>query len=185
MINNEEVKVKANQAVGVGSVVFALIVTAPIVVAEQSSQAQTPARMESERGYPSGPQGGITESGMTGGAIVHQDVNADDLDDMSVVNSSGDKIGELDEIVLSKQDNQLYAVVEVGGFLGAGEKEVVIPLKELTMRDGKLWAPLTASTQEQLKSRPEYDDSRYQEVSEEQRIDRSEFAAFELDQKPD
>lgn len=176
---------KANQAVGVGSVVFALIVTAPVVVAEQGSQVQTPAGMQSERGYPSGPQSGMTDSGMTGGAIVSQGINADDLDDKDVVNSAGDEIGEIDEIVLSKRDNQLYAVVEVGGFLGMGEKEVVIPLKELQMRDGKLWAPLTASTQEQIKSLPEYDESQYQEVSEEQRIDRSEFAAFELEQKSD
>lgn len=176
---------KANQVAGVGSFVFALIVTAPVVVAEQSSQVQTPARMESERGDQSGPLGGISGSGITGGAIVSQGIDYDDLDDVNVVNSSGDEIGELDKIVLSKRDNQLHAVVEVGGFLGMGEKEVVIPLKALEMRDGKLWAPLSASTQEQLKSLPEYDDSLYQEVSEEQRIDRSEFAAFELDQKSD
>jgi hypothetical protein len=108
-------------------------------------------------------------------------MDADDIDDTNVVNSAGDSIGEVDHVVRSTQDNRLYAVISVGGFLGVGEKHVAIPLKDLQMRDDKLWAPRSAGTKEQLQSHPEYDESRYKKVSDDLQIDRSEFAAFEPD----
>jgi hypothetical protein len=123
----------------------------------------------------------MSGSGLTGGSQANASIDADDIDDTNVVNSAGDKIGEVEHVVRSTQDNRLYAVISVGGFLGVGDKEVAIPLNELQMRDDKLRAPLTASTQEQLKSHPEYDESRYKKVSDDQQIDRSEFAAFEPD----
>jgi hypothetical protein len=119
--------------------------------------------------------------GQTGGSQANASIDADDIDDTNVVNSAGDKIGEVDQVVRSTQDNRLYAVISVGGFLGMGEKHVAIPLKDLQMRDDKLWAPLSASTKDQLQSHPDYDKSRYKEVSDDQQIDRAEFAAFEPD----
>ncbi|AGA89219.1 nicotinate-mononucleotide:5,6-dimethylbenzimidazole phosphoribosyltransferase CobT [Thioflavicoccus mobilis 8321] len=83
---------------------------------------------------------------------------------MKVVNGSDEEIGEVSKVVRGKEDGELSAVVSVGGFLGIGDKEVVVPLKDLTMKDDKLMAPDDASTEEQLKSMPEYEESDYEAV---------------------
>ena len=44
---------------------------------------------------------------------------------------------------------------EVGGFLGVGEKEVIIPLNQLQVSGDDL---ATAMTKEQLEALPEWDD---------------------------
>jgi hypothetical protein len=115
--------------------------------------------------------GAGTQSGMTGMGS-EQGIKTDDLEDKKVVSSTGDEIGEIEKIVRGKQDDKLQAVVEVG------DKEITMPLSELKMQNDQLVAPQTAS-KDQLKSQAEYDESQYEEVSEDQQIDRSEFAAFE------
>ena len=54
--------------------------------------------------------------------------------------------------------NVTTAVVGVGGFLGAGKKEVAVPFKDLKVasRDGKEWLVLN-QTKEDLKAAPAYD----------------------------
>ena len=50
----------------------------------------------------------------------------------SVYNSSGDKIGEIEDVMLDKLDNKImFAVVGFGGFLGMGEKYHPIPWASL------------------------------------------------------
>ncbi|MEI9929981.1 MAG: PRC-barrel domain-containing protein [Rhizomicrobium sp.] len=46
----------------------------------------------------------------------------------NVYNSAGDKIGQVEDIVLDKQSNRImFAALGVGGFLGMGEKFHPIP----------------------------------------------------------
>lgn len=46
----------------------------------------------------------------------------------NVKDKSGQKIGEIEDVVLDKQSNSImFAVVSFGGFLGAGEKYHPIP----------------------------------------------------------
>jgi sporulation protein YlmC with PRC-barrel domain len=108
-------------------------------------------------------------------------VEVDDIVGKNVLNQSDDKIGEVQEIVRDQQRQDLHAVVSVGGFLGMGEKEVTIPLKDLQVRDDEIRAPQFATTEDQLRALPEYDESLYQELDDDQRIDYAEFAAFESD----
>ena len=50
----------------------------------------------------------------------------------SVYNSSQEKIGEIEDIMLDKMDNAImFAVVSFGGFLGMGEKYHSIPWSSL------------------------------------------------------
>ena len=149
------------------------VLGAPAALAEQDAGA----RSDLGTGTSTSAMGAGTQSGMTGMGS-EQRIKADDLEDKTVVSSTGDEIGEVEKIVRGKQDDKLQAVVEVGGFLGMGEKEVTMPLSELKMQNDQLVAPQTAS-KDQLKSQAKYDESQYQEVSEDQQIDRSEFAAFE------
>jgi sporulation protein YlmC with PRC-barrel domain len=108
-------------------------------------------------------------------------VEVDDIVGKDVVDQTNDKIGEIQEIVRHQQSQDLHAVVSVGGFMGMGEKEVTIPLRDLQVSDDEIRAPQFATTEDQLNALPEYDESMYQEVDEDSRIDQAEFAAFESD----
>lgn len=47
------------------------------------------------------------------------------------IDSNWDKIGEVEDLVLDDQANIVGAIAEVGGFLGLGEKEVVLNPDEI------------------------------------------------------
>ena len=49
----------------------------------------------------------------------------------------------------------MAASLDIGGFLGIGEKDVVLPLDSLTKGEDGL---RTAMTKEELEALPEYDD---------------------------
>src|SRR5262249_23241154 len=54
--------------------------------------------------------------------------------------------------------NVTTAVIGVGGFLGAGQKDIAVPFKDLkiTTRDGKEWLTLNR-TKDELRSMPGYE----------------------------
>lgn len=169
----------ARHLAGIGMTSMSMLALAAILGAP-ALLAQSGDQMNQEQPTPMGQ----SSSGAMGTATTNaqSSISVDDLDDRKVVNASGDEIGEIEEIARDNQDNSLNAVIEIEGFLGMGEKEVVVPLKDLQMRgDGKLLAPQSASTQEQLESMPEYDEKRYTELSDDDRIPGSAFAAFESD----
>ena len=57
--------------------------------------------------------------------------------DFGVWNQNGDQIGEVDDMVLDLDNNQVsYVVVGTGGFLGIGEKEVFVPWDSLQLQTG-------------------------------------------------
>jgi sporulation protein YlmC with PRC-barrel domain len=60
-------------------------------------------------------------------------VRASDILGADVVNAKNEEIGEVDDVIFSRSDKKLHAVIEVGGFLGIGEKLVTVPLDELRM----------------------------------------------------
>jgi len=58
-----------------------------------------------------------------------------------VTNTTGDKLGNIKELVIDPQNGQVvYAVVSFGGVLGVGDKLFAIPWKALTWtRDKKVY----------------------------------------------
>jgi hypothetical protein len=73
----------------------------------------------------------------------------------SVYNSTNEKIGSLDDLIVGK-DRVLFAIIEVGGFLGIGSRLVAVPYTSLQISaDGKR-ITLPGATKEQLKSLPEF-----------------------------
>jgi sporulation protein YlmC with PRC-barrel domain len=74
-----------------------------------------------------------------------------------VVNQEGDKIGTIDNILITDTDNVEYAIVSVGGFLGIGEKLVAVPKINLQFNKEKDNVLLKNVTKEQLESAPEFD----------------------------
>ena len=56
------------------------------------------------------------------------------LEGNDVVNRQGDKLGDIEEIMLDVPSGQIaYAVLAAGGFLGMGEKFFAIPWQALTL----------------------------------------------------
>ncbi|MFZ0791174.1 MAG: PRC-barrel domain-containing protein [Chromatiaceae bacterium] len=152
------------------------------------SQTQT---MQPESASPSGesqatyPMGGSpgTQSGREAAdagapADLAQDLSAQDIAGKDVLNRAGEKLGVVDKVVRDPATNQLHAVLEVGGILGIGAKEVIMPLRDMMLRDDNLLAQ-SWSTQEELKKGPSYEASQYTELPADQVIDRGEFSAFE------
>lgn len=95
-------------------------------------------------------------------------LTVDQLEDMKVVNDKGEKIGEIDEIVRSKTNkDNLFAVVDVGGFLGIGDREVLLSIRDMSKRGNDLAAP-AGTTKAQLEKLPKYDKDQFVELPDEE-----------------
>ena len=71
-----------------------------------------------------------------------------------VVNDAGETIGEIDDLLVARNDKVLYSVLSVGGFLGVGSKLVAVPYQSLQISDTKMVLP--GGTKDQLKALPEF-----------------------------
>ena len=72
----------------------------------------------------------------------------------SVVNDANETIGTVDDLLVSRDGKQPYAVLSIGGFLGMGTRLVVVPYETLKFADKKVMLP--GSTKEGLKMLPEF-----------------------------
>lgn len=71
-----------------------------------------------------------------------------------VYNSAGDKIGEVEDVMLDKTSNQImFAVVGFGGFLGLGEKYHPLPWSVLDYDDQR-GGYVVPFTKDQLEAAP-------------------------------
>ena len=71
-----------------------------------------------------------------------------------VVNDAQETIGEIEDLLVSLDGKQPYAVLSIGGFLGMGEHLVVVPYESLKFADKKVILP--GGTKEGLKMLPEF-----------------------------
>ncbi|ATG46279.1 hypothetical protein CEW89_01040 [Celeribacter ethanolicus] len=78
-----------------------------------------------------------------------------------VVTESGTDIGEIDAIVTA--EGGIMAVVGMGGFLGIGEHDVLIPVDEFAMVDDST-VMIEGATEAELEAMPDVDVSAYTEV---------------------
>ncbi len=89
------------------------------------------------------------------------DLTADRLTGARVYGANGEDIGEVDELLSSEDGTTVdKLVVDVGGFLGMGEREVAVTMEELhIMRsdDGMDFRVYMEATQEELEAQPEYE----------------------------
>jgi hypothetical protein len=86
---------------------------------------------------------------------------ASDVIGANVVNADGDTVAEILDLVKKSGGDQLHAVLSVGGFLGIGDKEVVVPVSDLDVTpDGQIL--MANANQEQLKGMPQYEESEYE-----------------------
>jgi sporulation protein YlmC with PRC-barrel domain len=73
----------------------------------------------------------------------------------SVYDPKEAKIGDIDDVLVDKSGKVTGLVVGVGGFLGAGEKDVIVPFAEVKTqkKNDKWWLTLDAN-KDNLKSAP-------------------------------
>ncbi|MGH6915373.1 MAG: PRC-barrel domain-containing protein, partial [Geminicoccales bacterium] len=84
-----------------------------------------------------------------------------------VMNSQGDQVAKIVDLVKMKGQDQVNAVLSVGGFLGIGDKKVALPLDKFDVTpDNKI--VLASVSEDELKSMPKYDQAAYESVAGEQ-----------------
>ena len=77
----------------------------------------------------------------------------------AVYTAANENIGEINDLIMNKNLDNIVAVVGVGGFLGIGERDVAIPISDIQVNkdtDNALRLTITAS-KEQLEAMPAFD----------------------------
>ena len=73
----------------------------------------------------------------------------------AVYDPSDNKIGDVDDLLVSKDGKINAAIVGVGGFLGIGEKDVAVPFEALAMtQKNNKWYLVMNATKDELKNAP-------------------------------
>jgi hypothetical protein len=87
---------------------------------------------------------------------VADGVRASELKGKAVYNQSNEHIGSLDDLIIGK-DRVLFAILQVGGFLGLGSHYVAVPYDALQIGGAPLKVVLPNATKKELKSLPEFE----------------------------
>jgi uncharacterized protein YrrD len=75
-----------------------------------------------------------------------------------VFNDKNEKVGTVDDIIISPDKAVSYAIVGAGGFLGVAKHDVAIPVSQFTQAGGKL--VLAGATKEAIKAMPPFEYAR-------------------------
>jgi PRC-barrel domain len=80
---------------------------------------------------------------------------ASKLHGATVSNPQNQKIGTLDDLIVGK-DRVLFAIVQVGGFLGIGSHLIAVPYSSLQINEDGSRIVLPGATKQQVKGLPEF-----------------------------
>ena len=73
----------------------------------------------------------------------------------AVYNEKNEKIGKVEDIIISPEKSVSNAIIGVGGFLGMGEHYVSIPINEIKIQEKKI--TMSKATKEELKKMPKFE----------------------------
>ena len=87
--------------------------------------------------------------------LPREAVTVTDWYKQNVYDPNENRIGDIKDVLVDKSGKIATLIVGVGGFLGAGEKDVAVPFEAAhpTMKDKKWWLVMNA-TKDGLKSAP-------------------------------
>lgn len=132
---------------------WAYIAAVALISSSVSALAQT---------TPTAPPPGTPPTATTSASPYYMrqadEMRASQLIGTNVVNTANDTVGEINEVVLSKDGKVAAVIVGVGGFLGMGEREVALAFSSLRLThngDGKVVITVNA-TKDSLKAAPEW-----------------------------
>jgi sporulation protein YlmC with PRC-barrel domain len=130
----------------------------PLWVGVASAQAPAPSTAQP----PAAPVAGRAPLGVT--VIQMEEVvlgwsTKRDLLGKTVVNDKNEKIGKVDDLILSPSKVSTtpaasFAIIGVGGFVGIGKREVAIPTEQLKLQNKQLTLP--GATKDTLKAMPPF-----------------------------
>lgn len=130
-----EPQVRVNQAQGQPNVRFEQLQPGQ----EQQAQIQAPATTGS---IP--PAAGATDA---------RAFSTRELMDRNIYNLRGEQFGDVERVLIG-QGNRGYVVIGHGGFLGLGEKKIMLPLEQIRVQGDRLVMP--GLTDDQIRAMPEF-----------------------------
>jgi predicted outer membrane protein/sporulation protein YlmC with PRC-barrel domain len=133
------------------------------VAADPAAQPETEQEVAAEATEPL-PEGVIAEDVTAEGEgagfeLATQDLSAEDLIGTAVVGTNEENIGEVGDVIFAQSGEIEAVVIDVGGFLGIGEKPVAVQFDALNVQkdtNGGVQLMINAS-QEQLEGAPSYE----------------------------
>ena len=73
----------------------------------------------------------------------------------TIYNEANQKVGKVDDLIISPDKSVSYVIVGAGGFIGMGRHDVAIPISQIEDRSGKLVMP--GATKDTIKSMPAFE----------------------------
>jgi sporulation protein YlmC with PRC-barrel domain len=73
----------------------------------------------------------------------------------TIYNDAGDKVGNVEDLIISPDKNVSYVIVGAGGFIGIGRHDVAIPVSQIKDQAGKL--VMAGVTKDMIKAMPAFD----------------------------
>jgi hypothetical protein len=73
----------------------------------------------------------------------------------AVYNDNNEKIGSVDDLIVSPSKDVSYAIIGAGGFIGLGKHDVAVPVSLFTESDGKI--VLAGATKDSIKAMPKFE----------------------------
>lgn len=83
------------------------------------------------------------------------DMTADEMEDLDVYGASGEQVGEVEAVLVDASGAPVAFAIETEGFLGIGDEDVVLPIDQARLAEGRL---VTVLTEEDLEALPQWDD---------------------------
>jgi len=108
-----------------------------------------------------------TQSGASGLTVSGIDANnvmmASNMIGTTVYSTNNENVGDINDIIIGKDGRVEGVVIGVGGFLGLGEKDVLLPLDrvQFSRDDNNNQRLVIASTKQDLENAPAFDRTRF------------------------
>ena len=137
---------------------------------DETAQATPPADPAAPAATDETKTAAIDKSTLT--ELPAADIRAEDMIGTTVYGADDVNVGEIGDVVLTADGKVDAYVIDVGGFLGVGEKEVAVGsdnLAFMTDKDGNKYL-YTSFSKEQLDAAAAYDKATYAEKRDAQRL---------------
>ncbi|ACI99065.1 PRC-barrel domain-containing protein [Rhodospirillum centenum] len=101
-------------------------------------------------------------AGSTAGSATADRTSAEKLMGKTVVDASGEELGEVKDVVMDANTGEArQIVISSGGFLGIGAKDIAVPFQQAQIQQGSEELTVSGLTRNQVEQLPEfeYDDN--------------------------
>jgi sporulation protein YlmC with PRC-barrel domain len=135
---------------------------APVDEPAPAAPAVAPAPAQTAAVAPAEPAAGA------GAQSWYSALRGQELVEETLYGPNGERIGEIENVVVGPDGRSASAVVGVGGFLGIGERRITIPLDQIRKGPGERLA--TTMTKEQIGATRAFDEGAYRRLDPSRRL---------------